>query len=73
VSAPAIRFFDTCPSGRIINRFSRDTETIDIILPGIIVQFLGCIASITTTLAIICAATGWFTAGADTRSLFSST
>jgi ATP-binding cassette subfamily C (CFTR/MRP) protein 1 len=54
-------FYDTTPSGRIINRFSRDTETIDIVLPGIIIQFLGCITSITTTLAIICVATGWFT------------
>ena len=54
-------FFDTTPSGRVINRFSRDTETIDIILPGIIIQFLGCIASICTTLAVVCAATGWFT------------
>ena len=54
-------FFDTTPSGRVINRFSRDTETIDIILPGIIIQFLGCLASIFTTLAIVCVATGWFT------------
>ena len=54
-------FFDTTPSGRIINRFSRDTETMDIILPGIIIQFLGCITSIITTLAIVCVATGWFT------------
>ena len=54
-------FFDTTPSGRIINRFSRDTETIDIVLPGIIIQFLGCITSIVTTLAIVCVATGWFT------------
>ena len=33
----------------------------DIILPGIIIQFLGCITSIITTLAIVCVATGWFT------------
>ena len=54
-------FFDTTPSGRIINRFSGDTETLDIVLPGILIQFLGCITSIITTLAIVCAATGWFT------------
>lgn len=54
-------FFDTTPSGRIINRFSKDTETIDIILPGIVVQFMGCIANIITTLVIVCVATVWFT------------
>jgi len=54
-------FFDTTPSGRIINRFSRDTETIDIVLPGIVVQFMGCIANIITTLVIVCVATKWFT------------
>ena len=54
-------FFDTTPSGRIINRFSRDTETIDIVLPGIVVQFLGCISNIITTLIIVCVATKWFT------------
>lgn len=54
-------FFDTTPSGRIINRFSRDTETIDIILPGIVVQFMGCITNIITTLVIVCVATKWFT------------
>jgi ATP-binding cassette subfamily C (CFTR/MRP) protein 1 len=54
-------FFDTTPSGRIINRFSRDTETIDIVLPGIVVQFLGCISNNNTTLIIVCVATKWFT------------
>ena len=54
-------FFDTTPSGRIINRFSRDTETIDIVLPGIVVQFMGCISNIITTLVIVCVATKWFT------------
>ena len=39
----------------------RDTETIDTILPGIIIQFLGCITSIVTTLAIVSVATGWTT------------
>lgn len=54
-------FFDTTPSGRIINRFSRDVETIDIVLPGIVVQFMGCISNIITTLVIVCVATKWFT------------
>ena len=35
-------FFDVTPSGRIINRFSKDTEVVDNNLPGIFIQFLGC-------------------------------
>jgi ABC-type multidrug transport system fused ATPase/permease subunit len=31
-------FFDTNPSGRVINRFSRDTEIMDSVLPMSIMQ-----------------------------------
>ena len=33
-----VSFFDTNPSGRIINRFSRDTEIMDSVLPLSLVQ-----------------------------------
>lgn len=40
-------FFDVTPSGRIINRFSKDTEVVDNNLPGIFIQFLGCAPQLT--------------------------
>jgi ABC-type multidrug transport system fused ATPase/permease subunit len=33
-----VAFFDTNPSGRIINRFSRDTEIMDSVLPQSLAQ-----------------------------------
>jgi ABC-type multidrug transport system fused ATPase/permease subunit len=41
IHAPT-RFFDTTPVGRIINRFSKDTESIDSALIGSLKAFLGC-------------------------------
>ena len=29
-------FFETVPQGRVLNRFSRDTEQIDVQIPGLI-------------------------------------
>lgn len=41
IHAPT-QFFDTTPVGRIINRFSKDTESIDSALIGSLKAFLGC-------------------------------
>lgn len=35
-------FFDRTPTGRIINRFSRDIDVIDVVLPDKLKSWFGC-------------------------------
>ena len=44
-------FFDTNPTGRIVNRFSADIDKIDLTIPFILSDFLWCLCEV---LAIIC-------------------
>ena len=47
-------FFDTTPLGRILNRFSKDIDTLDRRMPDSILFFLTTFTSVVTTLIIIC-------------------
>ena len=53
-------FFDTTPSGRVINRFSRDMEILDTQIGGLLVQVLSAAFNILTSLIVISIATQGF-------------
>ncbi|OQV12310.1 Multidrug resistance-associated protein 1 [Hypsibius exemplaris] len=55
-------FFDTTPLGRIVNRFSRDVDTVDTLIPGNIEFWLFCSFSVASTLVVIAIALPYFTA-----------
>ncbi|XP_055327526.1 multidrug resistance-associated protein 1-like isoform X2 [Paramacrobiotus metropolitanus] len=46
-------FFDTTPIGRIVNRFSRDIDTVDILIPGNLDFFLYCIFGVVSTVVVV--------------------
>ncbi|GMH40904.1 hypothetical protein BSKO_08808 [Bryopsis sp. KO-2023] len=56
-----MRFYDTNPSGRIVNRFSRDVDVMDGTLLQSMSQFLRCIGTFFGILLVICMATPLFT------------
>jgi len=53
-------FFDANPAGRILNRFSRDTEIMDSVLGQSTVQFLTCMATYVAVFVVISVTTRWF-------------
>ncbi|GLI66142.1 hypothetical protein VaNZ11_009876 [Volvox africanus] len=53
-------FFDTNPAGRILNRFSRDTDIMDSTLSASLIQFAGSVSTYIAILIVITIATHWF-------------
>ncbi|GAV06013.1 hypothetical protein RvY_16055 [Ramazzottius varieornatus] len=47
-------FFDTTPLGRIVNRFSKDIDTIDISIPSNLEVWLYCLYSVISIVLVIC-------------------
>ncbi|CAO2585581.1 ATP-binding cassette sub-family C member 2, partial [Lemmus lemmus] len=55
-----MRFFDTTPTGRIVNRFAGDISTVDDMLPQTLRSWVMCLFGIISTLVMICMATPIF-------------
>ncbi|TRY91587.1 hypothetical protein DNTS_021753, partial [Danionella cerebrum] len=55
-------FFDTTPSGRIVNRFAKDIFTVDEMIPQSFKSWFLCMLGVLGTLFVICLATPIFTA-----------
>ncbi|OQV17406.1 Multidrug resistance-associated protein 1 [Hypsibius exemplaris] len=53
-------FFDTTPLGRIVNRFSKDVDTVDAGLPECIRMFLNCLFMVLSVIVVICMSTPIF-------------
>jgi len=56
-----MRFFDTTPLGRVVNRFSKDMYMVDMELPKNVSSFVVCLGFTLGTLFTICFALPWFT------------
>ena len=59
VRAPLV-FFDTTPSGRILNRFSKDIDMVDNTIPYSIKSFLGTFGDVVQVLLVISFSTPLF-------------
>ena len=46
-------FFDSQPTGRLLNRFSRDTEALDVTLGNTVQSFLGCLTSVLVSMLVV--------------------
>lgn len=58
-----ISFFDTTPVGRVLNRFSKDTDEIDYLLPQSMTEFINCLMQPLGAMIFISVVEVWFLAG----------
>ncbi|KAM4606989.1 ATP-binding cassette sub-family C member 2 isoform 2-T2 [Polymixia lowei] len=54
-------FFDTTPTGRVVNRFAKDIFTVDEAIPQSFRSWILCLLGVLGTLFVICLATPFFT------------
>lgn len=47
-------FFDTTPIGRIVNRFAKDIDVVDSMIPGTFRSWMNCLLQVASTIFIIC-------------------
>lgn len=55
-----LRFFDSTPIGRIVNRFSKDVETLEASIPHSVKSIVECFLDMSATLFIISSTTPLF-------------
>lgn len=53
ILASPMMFFDTTPNGRIMNRFSKDIDMIDTVIPRIIESWLHCLLRVLSVPVVI--------------------
>ena len=52
-------FFDSQPTGRLLNRFTKDTEAVDSSIQSSVASFLNCAVSVLWSLVIVIAVSPW--------------